>query len=633
MWVSESDWVVDEGGVAGRSLTEDMGRMLRTAPVGCGVAAFMVAASLAGCADLGTTPDKVPHSLVLEVADTLLTEGDRASLSVVVLDEDGNVIPGPPGWALPEWIVVPGGVMAVDPDGTLNVLGGGKVRVIARLAGLETEAGLRANPLELELSTAAVYLTQAAQNLDGTVPLIAGRDAFLRVFPVGDETSFFQPRARASFYLDGELVHSTPLSPMTEGIPTEPREDRLVFTHNARVPGSVIQPGLHMVVELDPDGVVPLAPGSQLRMPAEGTLPLNVVDMPVYHQTIVPTVQDSFPASQEVVPWFEGMTEDDVFFRFARTVLPIGEMEVTIHEPYRTSVNLRTEVGWNLWLREIETVWVMEGRRGYYYGASVLPPGTRWGGLGYLWTPVSVGRNSRQTYAHEVGHNMNLYHINCGSPGNPDANFPHDPETLGSWGFDVAAGAIIHPRQYRDLMSYCDPAWVSDYSFRRAVNRRLAVERAPSRDLWQALPVESTLMLWGGVLNGELDLEPAFVIEASPRLPAQGGPYRLEGLGPNGELRFGFDFTPNPVDHGGANFHFNVPYDPDTDGVLARVVLSGPEGETTLGPGSTSPMAIILNRDSGQVSAIVRGWQGRATAAGGDGPRILVSDGLPRTVR
>ncbi|MYG81266.1 MAG: hypothetical protein F4187_05615, partial [Gemmatimonadetes bacterium] len=215
----------------------------------------MAATSLAGCGELGTTPDRVPHSLVLDVADTLLTEGDRVGLSVVVLDEDGNVIPGPPSWALPEWIVVPGGVMAVDADGTLNVLGGGKVRVIARLAGLETEAGLRANPLELELSTAAAYLTQAAQNLDGTVPLIAGRDAFLRVFPVGDETSFFQPRARASFYLDGDLVHSTSLSPMTEGIPTEPREDRLAFTHNARIPGSVIQPGLHMVVELDPDGV------------------------------------------------------------------------------------------------------------------------------------------------------------------------------------------------------------------------------------------------------------------------------------------------------------------------------------------------------------------------------------------
>ena len=82
-----------------------------------------------------------------------------------------------------------------------------------------------------------------------------------------------------------------------------------------------------MVVELDPDGVVPLAPGSQLRFPAEGRMSLNVVEMPVYHQTIVPTVQNVYSASESVIEWAEGKTEDDPFFRFTRKVMPIGEMK------------------------------------------------------------------------------------------------------------------------------------------------------------------------------------------------------------------------------------------------------------------------------------------------------------------
>lgn len=601
--------------------------MLGTRLTTTGVIALLATVSHVGCGELGTIPASVPHTLVVTPVDTLVTEGDRAKLTATVLDEDGRVIPGPPSWAPPKWIVTPDRVIDIEPDGTFTVLGGGKLRVLARVAGLDATVALRTNPKDLELSAGAVYLTQAAQNLEGTVPLIAGRPAFLRVFPMGDETSFFSPRALASFYQDGQLVHSTSLSTVAAEISTEPEEGNLLLSNNATIPGSVIQPGVRMTVQLDPDGIVPAAPGSQLRIPAEGAMSLNVVEMPVYEQTIVPTVQDSFPGSEEIVRWFEGKTADDVFFRFARTVLPIGEMDVTIHEPFRTTVDLRTEQGWILWLREIETAWVLEGRRGYYYGATMLPPRSAYGGLGYLWAPVSVGRNSRQTYAHELGHNMNLYHIDCGGAGNPDTGFPYDP-TLGSWGFDVESGGLIHPRQYSDLMTYCDPAWVSDYSFGRAINRRLAVEGSASRAAWDALPVESTIMLWGGAVDGELALEPAFAIKARPVLPRQGGPYRLEAHGVDGQLKFGFDFTPSEVEHGGSHFHFTVPYDPATEGALERVVLSGPEGELVLEPGSTSPMAIIVNRSSGQVRAILRDWEGRAAASGAD-VDILVSDGLP----
>ncbi len=590
----------------------------------------LAALALVACDDLASVA-VVPETVVITPRDTLVTEGEQARLRITVLDEDGNVIPGPPDWAPATWVVAPRGSIRLEPDGTFTALGGAEVRVSVETAGVTGEVFVRTNPLDLELSTGTAYLTQAAQNLRGDVPLIAGRDAALRVFPVGDEVGFFEPRARATFYLDGEVVHTAALSALGGKIFTEPKEGAVQASNNATIPGSVIQPGVEMVVELDPDGVVPHAPGSRLRFPDEGRMSFNVVEMPVYHQTIVPTVQNLFSASESIVEWADGMTADHPFFRFAQKVMPIGEMRVTVHEPFYTSVDLRERTGWNRWLGEIETLWELEGRRGYYYGASPLPRGTWAGGLGYYFTPASVGVNRTQTYTHEIGHNMSLRHIDCGGPDQLDLNYPHNPNSIGIHGFDVEAGAVVHPGHV-DLMTYCDPTWISDYSFRIALNRRLLVESAQARAAWEAIPEEPTIMLWGSLGEGEVFFEPAFLVEARPSVPVTGGPYRVEGYGPGGELRFGFDFMPQPVEFGGRRFHFHVPYDPDRDGRLDRVVLWGPEGEIVLGPSSTSPMAIIINRSSGQVRAILRDWDGSMALAGGD-TEVMVSDGLPWRAR
>ena len=58
---------------------------------------------------------------------------------------------------------------------------------------------------------------------------------------------------------------------------------------------------------------------------------------------------------------------------------------------------------------------------------------------------------------------------------------------------------------------------------------------------------------------------------------------------------------------GGGAFLFAVPYDPATDGELGQVVLSGPGERVTLEPFGSAPMAIVTERSSGRVRAIVRG--------------------------
>lgn len=583
-----------------------------------------------GCADLALEPDQVPHFLEITPADTLITEGDRVRLNLVVRDKDLNTMRGPPSWAPAAWEVTPDPhVIDIAPDGDVAALGGGDLRIIARAAGLEAWTTLRINPANIRLHASRIYLNQVIPAVDG-VPVIAGRDALLRIFATGDETSFYQPNVRATLYRDGAIVHTALMTPGSDVLPSTVEEGRLDLSFNTPIPGEIIQPGLGLVVELDTDGIVPLDTGSETRIPAEGVMDLGVMQLPTHIQTIVPTLIESAP-NERIFLWTNGLDADHRNMRFMRTIMPIGDLEVRVHEPFYTRADLTEPSGWNRFLREMRVLWRAEGEVGYYYGAVIRPPGSPYRGLGYIAQPASVGVDSDRTITHEVGHNMNLRHALCGSPSpaNPDPNFPHEAGSIGVWGYDLHRTRLVSPMQYKDIMGYCDPDWISDYQFKRALAHRRATEDFGGTAAASAsAPPEKTLLLWGGVGDDEFLLEPAFLMEGTPRLPESGGPYRLEGFTGDGSAHFSFDFTPDPVEFGGGHFLFAVPYDPERDGALTRVVLSGPEGEYVLGPSSESPMAIVTNRASGQVRAILRDWNGGFNLVDGD-TEIMVSDGLP----
>ena len=584
--------------------------------------AAMVAA--AGCGDLAMNPDQVPAKLALTPEDTLLTAGDAAQLKVLVFDRDDNPLPGPPSWAPARWEWTDTSAVEIAPNGQLQAHKGGDLRVTAHVAGLSAWTGLRINPSSIVLSAPSIYLNQVIQNPEGSVPLIAGRPAFLRIFATGDEVSFYQLTVRADLYRDGEVVQTAVMPSESDVLLDEIDESRLDRSFNAKIPAELIQPGLELAVELDTENTVPKSPGSMTRYPAEGAMPLDIIEMPVFQQTFVPTLLNWNP-DERVFQWLRGIGPDSHHVRVARTLLPIGEMEVIVHDTFHTDSDLRTGDGWNSYLREVEVLWRLEGKMGYYYGVVQLPAGSAWGGLGYInGTHVSVGATSPDTYAHELGHNMTLRHAPCGGAGGPDPNFPSRNGGIGRWGYDFQRSRLVSPGQYKDLMGYCSPDWVSDYHFVRAMEHRLETAETPAET---AMP-EQTLMLWGSASHEEVRLEPAFLVEAVPDTPAGGGAWRLTGVGPGGERRFDFGFTPNATEYGGANFMFNIPYDPERDGALESVILSGPDGEFTLGRSSTPPMAIIRDRATGQVRAILRNWAGSFARVGGD-VEVMVSEGLP----
>lgn len=590
----------------------------------------ILAVLLAGCADLALEHDRIPTELRILADGDVLGVDETLQLEAVVLDQHGEEMPVP-SWAPPTtWLVSDRRVAEVSGDGMVTTLRGGPVIVQANLGALEGTLKLRVNPNQVILTAPAIHLTQAAQSTRGLVHLIAGRPALLRVFMTGDEISFFEPSVRVTLYQGDTEVFGQVLTPTTDYTPRSVEEGRLDGSYNAFIPGEVLQREVAMVVELDPEGLVPLAPGSRTRYPPEGTRRLRLVDPPLFRQIMVPTISTQSPDSS-VFDWTDGLTPESEQVRLAKTLMPVGAMEVEIHETFITSANLGTENGWGQWIRETRVLYEQEGRRGYYYGV-VTVSGPAYGGLGYVGYPVSVGLAREDIYAHELGHNMNLWHAPCGGAGGPDPNYPYPNGGIGVWGYDIHEHQLRDPDDYVDVMGYCGPDWISDYHFSRATLHRLDDDGGVQLDGGGAVPGGrdrgEMLVVWGSVGDGQVQLDPSFLVDGPPVLPEEGGAYRVEGLGVEGGTEFSLAFSPTPLEFGGGGFVFFVPWESGWAESLDRMVLTGPEGEYTLTRSGSPPMAVATDPSTGRIQAIIRDWDGRPLPGEGTA-NVVISRGIP----
>ena len=449
----------------------------------------------------------------------------------------------------------------------------------------------------------AAYLVQAVQSREFPVPLVAGARALLRVFPtVARAAGAGVPAIRVRFFVDGRETHVEHVPGKSEAIPERVDEGSLATSVSAEIPGSVVQPGLEMVVEVDPDGTLDPALGVARRIPATGRLAVDVRALPPLKLTVVPFLWAQAPDSS-ILDAVRGMAADpqrDGLLAGARALLPVGTLEVTAHEPVLSSSNDARRL-----LEETEAIRVLEGGRGHYLGTMAGPVT---GPSGGAFVPGRAGFSIPRsgTIAHELGHNLGLRHAPCGGAGDPDPSFPHPDGSAGAWGYDFARGELVRPTT-PDLMSYCGPPdGISDYHFANALRYRLFEARAAAEPA--AAPVKS-LLLWGGAsADGAPFLNPVFVVEASPALPDSAGAYTLTGRTGRGTELFSLRFAmPRTADgDGGSGFAFVLPAESGWARELAGITLAGPGGTFALGDDSDLPTAILRDPRTGRVRGILR---------------------------
>lgn len=458
----------------------------------------------------------------------------------------------------------------------------------------------------------AAYLVQAVQSREHPVPLVAGEKALLRVFPTAKQaTTAGIPDVQAHFFHDGRQTYVVHV-PGTAGvpIPTHVDEGSLDESVNAEIPGYVIQPGLEMVIEIDPDGTLDAELLATRRIPETGRLDVAVSDMPLFDLTLIPFVwtQTHDSSRVELVKAVEADPENHGLLRRTRTLLPIGDIKVTAHEAVLSSSNSAHDL-----YHEVSVIRAIEGGTGYFMG--ILPPAYSGNAAGLANRPgkVSVSSASGSTIAHELGHNLSLGHVRCGNrnPGFVDHRYPHPDGSIGAWGYDFRDGGAVVPASHKDLMSYCGPSWISDYHFTNAFSYR-------ARDPRNAAPASTTptksILLWGGIGADRAPyLEPAFVVEAPPLLPSRDGEYRVSGHAKDGggELFYlSFDMPELADGDGSSSFAFVLPVDADADWQddLASITLTGPSGGSyVLNGESDLPTAILRDPQTGRVQGLLRG--------------------------
>ncbi len=359
--------------------------------------------------------------------------------------------------------------------------------------------------------------------------LVEGRPALVRVFV--DPAGGFTPRqltARLTVQAPNEDAVIIEEQVQISGASSDNDPGS---TFNMFIPPEQMVSGMDYSIAIFDDGGDQCAPqgGGGARFPTTGLIDMDVDSIGGNMKVVLVPVRYNADGSGRLPDTSQAQLDRYRALVYGQFPLPGLELSVRAQPMDWNNTLARNGGGWSALLQQILNLRQQDNAPSdvYYYGI-FEPAASRGafcnggcvGGLGpvpgandtYSRGAIGLGftgNSSAEIAAHELGHALGRRHAPCGNVQTSDQNFPYAGGSIGVWGFDITDNSLKSPTQISDLMGYCDPTWISDYTYRAIFNRLSFVNNqanfAPQSSFapvqWRVAIASPDSLTWGAPVD------------------------------------------------------------------------------------------------------------------------------------